>query len=285
MKRKAEQAEVLVHALPYIRKYSGKTVVIKYGGNAMTDEALKEMVMNDVVLLHYVGMRPVVVHGGGPDVSEMMARLGKEPSFVGGLRVTDAETMEIAEMVLAGKTNKNIVSLIHRRGGKAVGLSGKDGNLLVARQMDEKLGYVGEITEINTEIVEILIREGYVPVISSVAVGPDGQSYNTNADHAAGAIAAALSAEKLILLTDVPGIYRDFADKSSLISALPVSEAEGLIGSGKIGSGMIPKVEACITALAGGVGKTHIIDGTVPHALLMEVFTDEGIGTMIVSSG
>lgn len=285
MKHKSEQAEILVQALPYIRNYYGKTVVIKYGGNAMTDDTLKESVMKDVVLLRYVGMQPVLIHGGGPDVTEMMARVGKEPEFVGGLRVTDAETMEIVEMVLAGKTNKGIVSLINRQGGKAVGLSGKDGNLFVAKKAmpgGADIGYVGEITEINTEIVQILIRERYIPVISSVAVGAEGESYNVNADHVAGELAAALNATKLIALTDVRGVYRDFSDKTSLISTLSVDEAQELIDSGTVAKGMIPKIEACITAVRGGVEKAHIIDGTLPHALLMEVFTDQGIGTMIL---
>jgi acetylglutamate kinase len=284
MKRLTEQAEILVQALPYIRNYYGKTVVIKYGGNAMTDDTLKHNVMKDIVLLRYVGMRPVLVHGGGPDVTEAMQKVGKEPAFVGGLRVTDAETMEIVEMVLAGKTNKGIVSMIHQQGGKSVGLSGKDGNLLVARKAmpgGADLGYVGEIAEINTEVVRILIEEGYIPVISSVAVGAAGESYNINADHVAGELAAALSAAKLVMLTDVRGVYRDFSDKSSLISVLSAEEARELIASGKVAKGMIPKVEACIIALEGGVEKTHIIDGTIEHALLMEVFTDKGIGTMI----
>jgi len=284
MKQRSEQAEILVQALPYIRNYFGKTVVIKYGGNAMTNNTLKESVMKDIVLLRYVGMQPVLVHGGGPDVSEMMVRVGKEPCFVGGLRVTDAETMEIVEMVLAGKTNKGIVSIISQQGGKAVGLSGKDGRLFVAKKAQTTgadLGFVGEIEEINPEIVQILIREGYIPVISSVAVGNKGESYNINADHAAGALASALFATKLVMLTDVQGVYRDFNDKSSLISTLSMTEAAEMISSGKAGKGMIPKIEACITALNGGVEKAHIIDGTLPHALLMEVFTDSGIGTML----
>ena len=279
-----EQAEILVQALPYIRKYSGKTVVIKYGGNAMTNETLKESVMMDIVLLRYVGMQPVLVHGGGPDVTEMMERVGKKPTFVGGLRVTDAETMEIAEMVLAGKTNKSIVSLIQQQGGKAVGLCGKDGNLLMAKKAmpgGHDIGFVGEIVKVNTEIIEILNREDYIPVISSVAVGEKGESYNINADLAAGEIAAALHATKLIVLTDVQGIYSDFSDKTSLLTSLTMNQAQELIDSGKVDKGMIPKIESCITALKAGVEKTHVIDGTICHALLMEVFTDQGIGTMI----
>ena len=284
MKQKAEQAEILVQALPYIRQYHGKTVVIKYGGNAMTDESLKETVTKDIVLLHYVGMRPVVIHGGGPEITDLMKRVGKEPSFVNGLRVTDAETMELVEMVLAGKTNKSIVSLINRQGGKAVGLSGKDANLLVATKAmpgGVDLGQVGAISEVNTGILETLVEEGYIPVIASVAVGERGESYNVNADHVAGEIAGALDAAKLVILTDVQGVYRDFSDKTSLISELSVAQASELVKSGKVEKGMIPKVEACVTAIRGGVEKAHIIDGTIPHALLMELFTDKGIGTMI----
>lgn len=284
MEKAIEQAKILVQALPYIRRYSGKTIVIKYGGNAMINPELKEAVMRDIVLMRYVGMQPVLVHGGGPDISEMMKKLGKKPSFVDGLRVTDEETMEIVEMVLAGKTNKGIVSLINRQGGKAVGLSGKDGDLFVAEKMVSEagdLGFVGDVVEINTDLIQTLIREGYIPVISSVAVGRDGRSYNINADHAAGKLAAALVASKLIVLTDVLGIYRDFKDKSSLISQLTVKQAHGLIRSGAVDAGMIPKVEACVMARDGGVERAHIIDGTIPHALLIEVFTDKGIGTMI----
>jgi len=286
MEKAIEQAEILVQALPYIQRYSGQTIVIKYGGNAMVNPELKEAVMRDIVLMHCVGMRPVLVHGGGPEISEMMRKMGKESSFVGGLRVTDAETIEIVEMVLAGKTNKGIVALINRQGGKAVGLSGKDADLFVAEKViseEGDLGFVGDVVEMNTGIVQTLIREAYIPVISSVAVGRDGESYNINADHVAGTLAAALSASKLIVLTDVRGIYRDFQDKSSLISSLTPDEARGLIASGVVDSGMIPKVEACVTALAGGVERAHVIDGTLPHALLMEVFTDRGIGTMVAA--
>ncbi|MCX6374499.1 MAG: acetylglutamate kinase [Armatimonadetes bacterium] len=284
MKQKAEQAEILVQALPYIRQYHGKTVVIKYGGNAMTDESLKETVTKDIVLLHYVGMRPVVIHGGGPEITDLMKRVGKEPNFVNGLRVTDAETMELVEMVLAGKTNKSIVSLINRQGGKAVGLSGKDANLLIAKKAmpgGVDIGQVGAISEVNTGIIETLVEEGYIPVIASVAVGERGESYNVNADHVAGEMAAALTAAKLVILTDVLGVYRDFSDKTSLISELSAAQASDLVKSGKAEKGMIPKIEACVTAVRGGVEKAHIIDGTIPHALLMELFTDKGIGTMI----
>ncbi|HET6457003.1 MAG TPA: acetylglutamate kinase [Armatimonadota bacterium] len=284
MKERSEQAEILVQALPYIRQYYGKTVVIKYGGNAMADDSLKASVTKDIVLLRYVGMQPVVVHGGGPEITELMHKMGKEPNFIGGLRVTDAETMEIVEMVLAGKTNKSIVSLINSQGGQAVGLSGKDANLLVAEKAmpgGVDLGQVGAIVEVNTQIVRTLIDQAYIPVIASVAVGEQGESYNVNADHVAGELAGVLGAAKLITLTDVQGVYRDFSDKSSLISELSADEAQSLIESGKIDRGMIPKVESCITAVKAGVEKAHIIDGTIPHALLMEVFTDKGIGTMI----
>lgn len=285
MKCESEQAEILAQALPYIRKYYGKTVVIKYGGNAMIDEELKVSVMKDVVLLRYVGMQPVVVHGGGPDVSGMMGRVGLTPEFVDGLRVTDAATMEIAEMVLAGKTNKGIVSIVNQQGGQGVGLCGKDGNLFVARKAlpgGKDLGYVGEVIKINTDLIDVLMREGYIPIISSIAIGGNGESYNINADHVAGELAAALKACKLVMLTDVEGVYRDFSDKSSLVSTLSCGECEELVESGRIGKGMIPKVEACVTALKGGVEKAHIINGTISHALLMEIFTDSGIGTMIL---
>jgi len=278
------QANVLVQALPYMQRYSGKTFVVKYGGAAMVDERLKAQVMQDIVLLRTVGIKPVLVHGGGKEVSEVMQRMGLQPRFAGGLRVTDAETMEIVEMVLAGTTNKGIVSLIHRAGGKAVGLSGKDGNLLVARKLTpggNDIGYVGEVTQVNAEVIEVLAAAGYIPVISSVAIGEDGESYNVNADHAAGAIAAALRAEKLIVLTDVPGVLANLKDPASLISEMGVAQAEELLRNGKAESGMAPKLEACITALRSGVQRAHIIDGRQPHAILMEVFTDHGVGTMI----
>jgi len=280
------QANVLVQALPYMQRYSGKTFVVKYGGAAMVDERLKAQVMQDIVLLRTVGIKPVLVHGGGKEVSEVMQRMGLQPRFAGGLRVTDAETMEIVEMVLAGTTNKGIVSLIHRAGGKAVGLSGKDGNLLVARKLTpggNDIGYVGEVTQVNAEVIEVLAAAGYIPVISSVAIGEDGESYNVNADHAAGAIAAALRAEKLIVLTDVPGVLANLKDPTSLISEMGVAQAEELLRNGKAESGMAPKLEACITALRSGVQRAHIIDGRQPHAILMEVFTDHGVGTMIKS--
>ncbi len=280
----ATRAHILIEALPYIRQYWGQTFIIKYGGNAMVREDLKSQVMQDIALLHYVGIRPVVVHGGGPEISSLMKQLGMEPSFIGGLRVTDAATMEVVEMVLTGKTNKDIVSRLNRQSVRAIGISGKDDNCIQARKLDSPagdLGFVGEIVQIKADILRLLVREGYIPVVSSVAIGADGESYNVNADHAAGAIAAELNASKLILLTDVEGVYRDFQDKRSLISEMDVTQAAELIEEGQAERGMIPKLEACMQALQGGVGRAHLIDGRLPHALLIEIFTDSGIGTMI----
>lgn len=277
----SEQADILVKALPYIQHYYGKTIVIKYGGNAMIDDNLKVSVLRDIVLLRFVGMNPILVHGGGPEINRMLKRIGKEPEFIGGLRVTDEETMEIVEMVLAGKSNKGIVSIINTLDGKAVGLSGKDANLIEAERAGGGLGLVGNIKKINPDILKTLVEEGYIPVISSVAIGPNGESLNVNADHIAGAIAAAVGATKLIVLTDVTGILEDKDDPSTLRSSLTSKEAKDMISSGKIDRGMIPKVEACITALNGGVERAHIIDGTLRHSLLMEIFTDTGIGTML----
>ncbi len=274
-----------MEALPYLRQWHGKTVVVKYGGAAMTDESLKHQVMQDVVLMHYVGINPILVHGGGPEVSEAMKKTGKEPVFVRGLRVTDAETMEIVEMVLAGKTNKGIVSLIQGQGGRAVGLSGKDGNLFVARKMVAEgadLGFVGEVIQVNPDVLHTLVRGGYIPVICSVAVGEQGESYNINADHVAGRLAGELGAEKLILLTDVKGILEDVKNPASLLSSLDMTRARALIEERKVDRGMIPKVEACLMALERGVPRAHILDGREPHCLLTELFTDEGVGTMIV---
>ncbi len=277
------QAETLIQALPYIKEYAGKTIVIKYGGNAMVDEDLKAAVMQDVTLMRYVGLNPILVHGGGPEISEAMQRMGKTPQFVGGLRVTDAETMEIVEMVLTGKTNKSIVAQLSRHGAQAVGLSGKDGNLIRATKETSKgdLGFVGRISEINPGVIHTLTGGGFIPVISSVAIGPDGESYNVNADTAAGALAAALGATKLIMMTDVEGIYQDFSDKDTLISEMTVQDARQLLTDGVVDRGMIPKVDACLTAVANGVKRAHILDGRLPHALLIEVFTDQGLGTMI----
>ena len=288
------RAEILIEALPYIQTFAGKTIVIKYGGAAMENDALKHSVMQDVVLMKYIGMNPVVVHGGGNQISEWMRRVGKEAEFVQGLRVTDAETVEIAEMVLAGVINKEIVSLINLHGGKAVGLCGKDANLIRVQKhfpevVDEHgnttsvdIGFVGEIIGVKPDVLFALDRDGYIPVLAPNGVGDDDCTYNVNADTMAGEIAAALQAEKLILLTDQRGILRDLDDESSLISRIRTSEIGDLVADGVIGSGMLPKVEACVTALKGGVWKTHIIDGRINHAILLEVFTQSGIGTEIV---
>jgi acetylglutamate kinase len=287
------KAEVLIEAVPYIRTFHGKTFVIKYGGNAMINENLKRAVMQDIVLLKFLGVNLVVIHGGGPEITQMLNRVGKKSEFVQGLRVTDAETMEIVQMVLVGKLNKEIVAKLNLIGGKAVGLSGQDANLLVSRKtiptmpagftgQIPDIGFVGEVTRINTTILEQLIAQNYIPVVSSIGVGEDGASYNINADTAAGELAAALKAEKLIMLTDIEGIFEDYQDQSSLISSLTVARARRMIQDGKIEGGMIPKVQACITALAGGVNRTHIIDGRQLHSMLLEILTDQGIGTMVV---
>ncbi len=277
------QAEILVQALPYIQKWQGAIFVIKYGGAAMVDDAFAQMVMQDVVLMHCVGIRPVIVHGGGPEVSEAMKRLGKQPTFVQGLRVTDAETMEIVEMVLTGKTNRRLVAAIHQQGGCAVGVSGKDGNLLVARKLasEPDLGFVGEVEQVNPSVLHALLQAGYIPVVSPVGIGRDGASYNLNADHVAGVLAAALNATKLLLLTDVPGVLADPEKPDSLLSELSREQVQRMLEAGRISGGMIPKLQACLTALEGGVPRAHILDGRIPHALLIEVFTDAGIGTMV----
>jgi acetylglutamate kinase len=280
------QAQTLIQALPYIRQFAGATIVIKYGGAAMLDEELKKAVMRDLVLMRYVGINPILVHGGGPEVSEAMRRMGKEPAFIGGLRVTDAETMEIVEMVLAGKTNKSIVAHLNAEGGQAVGLSGKDANLFVAVKETEHgdIGFVGRISSVNPGIIHSLTRDGYIPVVSSVAIGADGASYNVNADTAAAELAVALNAKKLILMTDVEGLYRDFSDKTSLISELTTDQARDLMEGGAVDKGMIPKLAACVNAVEDGVERSHILDGRRPHSLLIEIFTDGGIGTMVRSS-
>ncbi len=289
-----EKAAILVEALPYIKKFYGKTVVIKYGGHAMTENELKKAALTDVVLMKYVGINPVIVHGGGPEISNMLKRLDIKSTFLNGLRITDDETMEVVEMTLAGKINKEVVSLINSFGGKAVGLSGKDADLFQARRKTGQvkkpdgstaivdIGLVGEITTVNPRIINTLISESYIPVVAPVAVGPDGESYNLNADHAAGELAVALKAEKLVILTDVEGILRDINDKDSLISVIETGAIPGLIEEGIIDKGMIPKVECCISAIKGGVETTHILDGRVAHSILLEVFTDRGIGTMVV---
>jgi acetylglutamate kinase len=284
-----DRAATLIEALPYIREYYGKTVVVKYGGSAMERDDLKHAVAQDIVLMRYVGMRPIVVHGGGAKITDMMNRLGKKAEFVKGLRVTDLETMEIAQMVLVGTINKEIVSLLNVQGVEAVGLSGQDANLIRAIKMqgeaDADLGFVGEVTEVNAKLLSDLAANGYVAVVSCIGVGPKGESYNINADHVAGRLAAAVGAEKLINLTDVPGVLRDPEDPSSLISRLSLAEARDLLASQTISRGMIPKTESLILAVEGGVPRAHVIDGRVPHALLIEVFTDAGIGTMVVADG
>ena len=288
-----ETAAVLIDTLPYIQQFSGKTVVIKYGGNAMVNDELKNSVIQDITLLKYVGMRPVVVHGGGPEITKIMKQMGKETTFVSGLRVTDAETVALAEMVLVGKINTEIVSLLNRHGSKAVGLSGKDADLIVAKkhlaQVYENetvttvdIGFVGDVEHINTDILTTLLDNGYTPVIAPIGVGTDKESYNINADYVAGEVAGALGAEKLLLLTDVEGIYGDYHDKNTFISSLALTEAEKMIKDGRIEGGMIPKVETCIRALRGGAAKTHIIDGRQPHSILLEIFTSQGIGTEVV---
>ncbi|HTP40905.1 MAG TPA: acetylglutamate kinase [Nitrospiria bacterium] len=286
MEKAIKTADVLVEALPYIRAFAGKTIVVKYGGKAMMEASLKERFAEDIALMKYVGMRPVIVHGGGPQISDMMKRLGKEPTFVKGIRVTDSETVGIVEMVLGGVINPEIVALINRHGGRAVGLTGKDGPLLIARPLKSSgkksevdLGLVGEIDGVDPGVLQGLEEARYIPVIAPIAGGVDGRTYNVNADSAAGAIAAALKAEKLLLLTDVPGILDA---KGALIPTISKKETQQLIRRGTIASGMIPKVQACLDALDGGVAKAHIIDGRTPHALLLELFTDKGIGTEII---
>ena len=277
-----ERAQVLTEALPYIKKYYGKVVVVKYGGSAMLNGELKKAVMGDLVLLQLIGVRVVLVHGGGPEITQMLSRIGKETVFVDGLRVTDEETAEIVQMVLSGKVGKGLVNLIEINGGKAVGLSGADGHLIEAEMKDERLGFVGEVTNINIEPVAVLLEKGYIPVISTVGCDSRGNIYNINADTAAARIAGALQAESLLSMTDTPGILRDFNDPSSLIREVDVSDAKRLTRDGVISGGMIPKVNCCIDALNCGVKKVFIIDGRVPHSILIELLTDEGIGTMFV---
>ena len=274
------RAEVLTQALPYIQKYSGKIIVIKYGGNAMLNDDLKRAVMGDLLLLQLVGIKVVLVHGGGPEISELLKKLGKKSEFVAGLRVTDAETAEVVQMVLAGKISKNLVSLIQSLGGKAMGLCGMDGHLIQAKKLDDVHGYVGEITSINPQPIFDVLEKGYIPVISTVGCDNEGNSYNINADTAAARIAACLGAESMISMTDIRGILRDPKDDSTLIPVVQVSEAPELTREGVISGGMIPKVECCIEAIRRGVHRVFIIDGRVPHAILIEVLTDEGVGTM-----
>ncbi len=285
IKSALEKAEILVEALPYIKEFYGKRVVIKYGGAAMKDCSLKQKVIQDIVLMKFVGMHPIVIHGGGPEINAMLKRLGIASSFIDGLRVTDHATMEIVEMVLGGKVNKEIVSGINASGGKAIGISGKDGGLIEAQALDPsgQMGFVGEVININPQIIETMIENGYIPVIAPIGIDNQGQSYNINADLVAAAIAVSMKADKLVLLTDVPGLLSDPQDSESLISILNISEVAEYIANGTIAGGMIPKVHCCEEAVAGGVGRTHIIDGRVPHSILLEIFTDEGVGTMVVN--
>lgn len=277
-----ERAEVLTQALPYIKKYSGKIVVIKYGGNAMINEQLKQQVMEDITLLWLIGVKVVLVHGGGPEISETMKRLGKQAQFVNGLRVTDKETVDIVQMVLAGKVNKTLVNLLQMKGGHAVGVSGIDGGIIEAAMKDEALGYVGKITRIRPQPITDLLEKNYIPVVSTVASDRQGNTYNINGDTAAAFIAGALNAERLIMMTDIAGILRDKDNPSTLIPALTVSEARKLFDEGVISGGMIPKVDCCIEAIEKGVRHVVIMDGRVPHSILMELLTDEGAGTMVM---
>ena len=276
-----ERAEVLTAALPYIKKYSGKVVVVKYGGNAMINEQLKQQVMEDITLLWLIGVKVVLVHGGGPEISDIMNRLGKKAEFVNGLRVTDKETVDIVQMVLAGKVNKTLVNLLNMKGGRAVGVSGIDGGIIEATMKDEALGYVGEITKIRPKPILDLLENGYIPVVSTVAGDKQGNTYNINGDTAAAHIAGALNAERLIMMTDIAGVLMDKNDPSTLIPHLTVAEAKGLYDSGIIAGGMIPKVDCCIEALEHGVPNVIIMDGRIPHSILMELLTDEGAGTMV----
>ena len=287
------QVQTLVEALPYLSKFKNKTIVVKYGGNAMLNDELKNKVLLDIVFLQCAGMRPVVVHGGGPEITRMLMQAGKKSEFVSGLRVTDAESVGIAEMALVGKINTDLVSRLNTLGGKAVGLNGKDATLIQAKKhladvyengevnlVD--IGYVGNVEKVNTELIEVLLNAGFIPVIAPTGVGAQGETYNINADSVAGEVAGALKAEKLLVLTDVRGIYSDYRDENSFISTLTFEKAQELIIRGKIDGGMIPKVRACITALSGGAKKTHIIDGRAEHTILMEILSDKGVGTEVV---
>ena len=287
------QVQTLIEALPYLRDFKDKTIVVKYGGNAMLNDQIKNKVLQDIVFLQGAGMRPVVVHGGGPEITAMLMQAGKKSEFVSGLRVTDAESVGIAEMALVGKINTDLVARLNTLGGRAVGLNGKDANLVQAKKhladvyengevnlVD--IGFVGNVEHVNTELIEVLLANGFIPVIAPTGVGTNGETYNINADSVAGEIAGALKAEKLLVLTDVRGIYSDYRDENSFISTLTFEKAQELIIRGKIDGGMIPKVRACITALSGGAKKTHIIDGRAEHTILMEIFSDKGVGTEVV---
>jgi acetylglutamate kinase len=288
MEKLIEKAKVLSEALPYFRQFYGKTVVIKYGGSAMEDEKIRRSTAEDIVLMKYVGVNPVVVHGGGKAISDVMAKMGKKPAFHNGMRITDKETRDIVEMVLVGRINKEVVSLINMAGGKAVGISGKDGNLIESTRYtpeetsDVDIGFVGKVSKITPDPIRALEQNGYITVVAPIGFGPDGETYNINADSVAGEMAAALEAEKLVLLTDTPGILVEKEDETSLMSTLKLSEVKELIDRGVIDGGMIPKVEACACALDAGVRKTHIIDGRILHALLLEIFTDKGVGTQLI---
>lgn len=278
----SERAQVLTQALPYIKRYTGKTVVVKYGGNAMVNDTLKQQVMEDIVLLWLIGVKIVLVHGGGPEINELMDKLGKKPQFIDGLRVTDKETVDIVQMVLAGKVNKTLVNLLEKQGGKAVGLSGMDGRLIEAKIKDERLGYVGDITKIHINPVVDLLEKGYIPVISTLGCDKEGNTYNINGDTAAAYIAGALNAERLIMMTDIAGVLMDKDDPTSLIPEITVADAEKLYAEGVISGGMIPKVDCCVQAINKGVKNVVIMDGRVSHSILMELLTDEGAGTMVI---
>ncbi|MCC5911248.1 MAG: acetylglutamate kinase [Clostridiaceae bacterium] len=278
-----QKADVLIESLPYIKKFYNETVVIKYGGNAMINEELKQTVIQDIILMRFVGMKPVIVHGGGPEITDMMRKLGKEPQFIDGLRVTDQETLEITEMVLLGKINRQIISLINNNGVKAVGISGKDGNMIKAKLKNPKLGFVGEVEEIDIDLIHTITDKGYIPVISPIGCGSNGETYNINADEVAGKVAAALGAKKLVLITDVKGVMKDQSDTSSIISHIKTHEIRQYIQEQIIGGGMIPKVHCCFHAVTNGVERAHIIDGTKLHSILLEIFTNKGIGTMITN--
>ena len=277
-----QRAEILTQALPYIQKYYDKIVVVKYGGNAMINDELKEAVMGDIELLSLVGVKVVLVHGGGPEINDLLGKIGKKSEFVNGLRVTDRETVDVVQMVLAGKVNKNLVNLLQTKGGKAIGLCGIDGRMLEAKQTSEELGFVGDVTKVNVEPILDVLEKGYIPVISTIACDKKGNVYNVNADTAAARIAGALKAEGLMLMTDTAGLLRDKDDPSTLISKVYISDAKQLMEDGIVCGGMIPKVECCIDAIRRGVRKVFIIDGRIPHSILMEVLTDEGLGTMFV---
>lgn len=278
-----QKASVMVESLSYIKKFHNQLVVIKYGGNAMINEELKEAVIKDIVLMKYVGMNPIIVHGGGPEITDMMERFGKKAEFIDGLRVTDQLTMELTEMVLCGKISNQIVTLLNQNDVMSVGMSGKDGRMIEAVQKDEKLGFVGEITNINTELIQTVVEKGYIPVISPVGIGENGESYNINADDVACKLAIALNAKKLVLITDVEGVLMDAKDSSTLISQIKTTEVDGYISDGIIKGGMIPKIQGCTEAVTNGVERCHIIDGRKHHSMLLEIFTDDGIGTMITN--